>query len=65
MKGDTEELLLLCSHHSQCCHICSQACDLHGVRLQVSLSRYSVPACSDCSGAACSYLNAHCPHQLL
>ena len=38
MKDDTEEVVLLCSHHSQCRHICSKACDLHGVRLQVSLS---------------------------
>ena len=38
MKDDSEELLLLCSHYSQCRHICSKACDLHGVRLQVSLS---------------------------
>lgn len=42
MKDDTKKLSLLCSHHSQCRHICSKACDLHGVRLQVSLSHHSV-----------------------
>ena len=31
----------------------------------MSLSHYSVPACSDRSDSACSSLNAHCPHQLL